>query len=103
MRFGFSHGALNMLVQAKKNESHKDYSIYLNGDLCQMSAQEKFLKSHGVDVKFNNVYPCVRTCDEERTFRLMWEYKCDGWWHYDKEYIKFNICSKEEFKETLTK
>lgn len=101
--FGFGPGALDMLVQAKKNESHEEYSIWLTGDLCQMHAQHKFLISHGIDVQFNNVYPYVRECDKEKTFQLIWKYKCDGWWHYDKEYAELGICTKEEFKETLNK
>ena len=103
IKFGIAPGTLNMLVQARKNESNKDYSISLTGDLCQMSAQTKFLKEHGVDVKFNNVYPCVRPCDKEKTFLLIWTYKCDGWWNYKEEYEELNICSKEKFKTTLKK
>lgn len=101
VRFGFGPGALDMLGQAKKNERHDDYSIYLDGDLCSMSAQKDFLIGHGVSVKFNNVYPCVRECDKERTFQLMWKYKCDGWWLYSKQYLELDICTKEEFKDTL--
>jgi hypothetical protein len=101
--FGFGPGALDMLSQANKNECHKEYSIYLDGDLCQMSAQAKFLKNHGVDVQFNGVYACVRPCDKERTLKLIWEYQHDGWWLYQKEYTELGICDKEEFMKTLNK
>lgn len=102
--FGFGPGAFDMLVQAKKDERHEEYSVYLDGDLCQMSAQARFLQSFGgIDVKFNNVYPCVRPCDKEQTFKLLWKYKCEGWWNYQDIYEELGICSKEEFKETLTK
>jgi len=101
--FSFAPGALDMLIQGKKNESHKEYSVYLTGDLCQMAAQAKFLKYHGVDFKFNNVYPCVKLCDKKKTFKLLWDYKCDGWWNYRDEYAELGICDKEKFKETLEK
>ena len=103
-RIGFSigEGVFDMLSQAKKNESNESYSIHLDGDLCQMSAQHKFLKSRGVDVQFNNVYPCVRPCDKEITFKLIWEYRCDGWWLYQKKYAELDICDKEEFMKTLS-
>lgn len=101
MEFGFGPGALEMLIQAKKDEKHKDYSIWLEGDLCQMSAQNEFLIAHGISVKFNNVYPCVRPCDKKKTFQLFWDYKCDGWWHYFREYEELEICTKEEFQRAL--
>jgi len=101
IKFGFAPGALNMLIQAKKDESHEEYSIYLTGDLCQMAAQSTFLKLHGIDVQFNNVYPCVQECDKQETFQLIWKYRCNGWWHYDEQYAELGICTKEEFKEIL--
>lgn len=104
IEFGFGPGAFDMLVQAKKNECNEEYSVYLNGDLCQMSAQAKFLKSFGgIDVKFNGVYPCVRPCDKEETFKLFWKYKCEGWWNYENEYVELKICTKEEFTTVFHK
>ena len=103
IRLTFGPGALGMLAQASLDERNEDYSICLDGDLCQMSAQANFLRSHGIDVKFNNVYPCVRPCDKEKVFKLIWDRKCDGWWHYQKEYAELGICDKEEFKETLNR
>ncbi len=91
----------DMIQQGIKDESNENYSIYLSGDLCQMSAQADFLRSHGVDVEFNNVYPCVKECDKKEVFQLIWHHKCDGWWHYDKQYAELGICTKEKFKETL--
>jgi hypothetical protein len=103
VQFRFGPGAFDMLMQGKKNESHEEYSVYLTGDLCQMSSQARFLKYHGVDFKFNNVYPCVKPCDREKTFKLLWKYKCDGWWNYQAEYAELGICDKEEFMKTLNK
>lgn len=103
IKFGFGPGAEEMLVQAKRNERNEDYSIFLDGDLCQMHAQSEFLRGHGISVKFNNVYPCVKPCDEEKVFRLIWKYKCEGWHHYIKQYEKFGICTKELFSSVLDK
>ncbi len=94
-------GVLGMLKQAIKNESHEDYSVYLTGDLSQMSAQAEFLRSHDIKVKFNNVYPCVKPSDEEKVFQLIWKHKCDGWHHYIKQYEKFDICTQEQFSNVL--
>ena len=80
-----------------------DYSVFLSGDLSQMANQERFLVEHGIDVSHNNVYPCLKPCDKERAFKLIWKHKCDGWWHYSSQYAKLGICSEDEFKETLSK
>ncbi len=101
VKFGFGPGALDMIVQAGKDERHEDYSVYLTGDLCQMSTQAKSLQSRGISVKFNNAYPCVKPCDEEKVFQLIWEHKCEGWHHYIKQYEKFSICTQEQFSKVL--
>ncbi len=103
IKFGFAPGALDMLKQAKKDERHEEHTVHLTGDLCQMNAQSVFLKSHGIDVQFNNVYPCVKECEKKETFELLWKYKCHGWWHYSSQYVKLGICTDAEFMETLSK
>lgn len=101
MRLSFGPGALDMLLIAKQNQSNDDYSVYLEGDLCQMSAQKNFLMRHGISVKHNGVYPCVKPCDKKKVFQLLWDYKADGWWHYDVHYYKLEICTREEFRKAL--
>ena len=96
-------GAFDMIARGIANESNEEYSVYLKGDLCQMDAQHKFLTRWGISVKFNNVYPCVRECDKEKTFKLLWEKRCDGWWHYDAQYVALGICTPDEFSAALTR
>ena len=91
-----------MMMKGIDDERNDDYSVYLKGDLHQMNNQEQFLSHYGISVKFNNVYPCVRPCDTEITFRLLWDNKCDGWWHYASQYVELGICTQEEFSEVLT-
>jgi 23S rRNA G2069 N7-methylase RlmK/C1962 C5-methylase RlmI len=77
-------------------------AYYFEGDLCQMSNQRKFLLDNGFNIKMSNVYPTIES--EEKfieALKLIWQEKCDGWWHYNKEYIKYNICTIDEYKDYL--
>ena len=100
--FAIAPGVVNILKQAKKDERHDEHTVYLDGDLCQMAAQATFLRNHGIDVEFNNVYPCVKESEKQEAFEFIWKYKCNGWWNYETQYIELNICTKEEFKQTLS-
>ena len=82
-------------------EKNKEYSFFLDGDLCQMSTQKKFLLSHGFDIKQNDVYPCLKPTDRKKALKLIWEQKCEGWWHYQKDYAELEICTEEEFKNAF--
>ena len=101
--FKFAPGVLNILAQAKKDETHEEHTVYMQGDLYQMASQVTFLKNHGLDVKFNNVYPCVKESEKEEAFQLIWKYKCNGWWNYEAQFVELGICTKKEFKEILSK
>jgi len=103
MRFSVAPGVAGILKQAQKDERHEEHTVYLSGDLCQMAAQATFLRNLGIDIQFNNVYPCVRVCDAEEAFQMIWKYKCNGWWHYSNQYVELGICTEDEFKETLSK
>lgn len=92
---------IDLLTSAVNNESNKEYTFSLNGDLCQMSAQRTFLNNRGIVTKQNNVYPCVRECDIKQALELIWKFKVEGWWHYEEKYIEFGICSKDEFRNRL--
>ncbi len=105
MKIGFTvaPGVISILGQAKKNEQHDEHTVYLDGDLSQMAAQATFLKNHGIDVQFNNVYPCVKESEKEEPFQLIWKLRCNGWWNYEDQYAELGICTNEEFKQTLSK
>ncbi len=78
-----------------------EYSFFLGGDLCQMGNQKNFLQAKDFDVQQRDVYPVLKEADKEKALRAIWESRCDGWWHYEEQYIKLGICTAEEFKETL--
>jgi len=77
------------------------HTFYLSGDLSQMSAQGRFLRGRGFSVEQNNVYPCVTPEDKQAALQAIWDARCDGWWHYQREYVELGICTAEEFKEAL--
>jgi hypothetical protein len=91
----------NLLSSAINNESNKDYSFFLRGDLCQMTTQRSFLSNRGFDLKQNNVYPCLKQCDVKNALTAIWTYKPEGWWHYVDEYVEYDICTKEDFLNSL--
>lgn len=74
----------------------------LDGDLSQMSRQEQFLKSRGFTVGRNNVYPGLYTEEDfERALRVIWQFKIAGWWHYQTQYLKYQICTENDFTTAL--
>jgi len=77
------------------------YTFFLSGDLNQMVTQRIFLVRHGFELQMNNVYPCLKPEDVPRAMGLIWSHKTEGWWHYLNEYVKHNICTKEQFMEHL--
>lgn len=78
---------IELLQAANKGEKNEKYSFYLDGDLCQMSAQRSFLNNHGISTMQNNVYPCVRESDVKNALTLIWDNRVEGWWHYEKNYV----------------
>ncbi len=76
----------------------------LQGDLCQMASQKIALQHMGYT--FNSTIPPDITGSNfggtiKGALQLIWENSMDGWWNYKDELIKENICTEEEFKETL--
>ena len=94
-------GIIDIFRSGVNDETNVDYTFYLTGDLCQMSAQKRFLIDRGISVQQNNVYPCVRECDKKKALQMIWDSKCEGYHHYDKEYVELGICTKDEFWEYL--
>jgi len=92
---------IDLIEAAQNNEKHENYTFFLDGDLSQMSSQKRFLNERGISTKQNNVYPCLRQSDVKEALTLIWEQRCDGWWHYCKYYVEFGICTKEEFNNRL--
>lgn len=77
-------------------------SYYFEGDLCQMSKQRELLSGYGINVIMSNVYPTVETEEEYKdALSLIWRFECEGWWHYEEKYIKYDICKKSSFVKRL--
>lgn len=91
---------LNSAINIERNE---EFTFFLSGDLCQMASQRNFLNSRGIITKQNNVYPCVKASDVKEALSLIWNVRVEGWWHYRDSYIKYSVCTSEEFMKRLDK
>jgi len=101
MRLSTSVGVFNLLATANKAEASDEYTFYLSGDLSQMAEQDSFLKSQGFSLGRSDVYPLLKECDVPRALNLIYECKVTGWWNYKDRYVKYNICTVDEFKKAL--
>ncbi len=83
------------------NEKEELNSLTIRGDLYQMAEQTRALIHIGIRLKASNVYRIIHKDDVVRALGYIWLYRVEGWWHYDKEYVKYNICTSEDFKRRL--
>ena len=75
-----------------------DGSMLLNdGDLNQMGLQKRSLKDAGFEITQEDVFPVVKKDDIEKALLHLYLNKIEGWWNYEDRYIKYGICTKEEF------
>lgn len=93
----------DLLKSAVNGEENRNFSFYIEGDLCQMSAQRSFLNARGIETKQNNVYPCLRQEDVAEALHMIWDSKVEGWWHYMDDYVRHSVCTKEEFLAYLNR
>ena len=92
------------LLQSAVDKKRDTGFATINGDLNQMSIQKEFLRGQGFDLGQSDVYPIVRTEEDwKRALGLFWQYKVQGWWHYEAHYVKYNICTKQEFARALSR
>jgi len=95
-------GVRGLLSSAASGRNDQGYSYYLNGDLCQMSAQERFLSRHGMVLGRRDVYPALKTEEDfKKALTLLWEHKVAGWWHYKKKMVEYGICTEDEYETAL--
>jgi len=102
IRFTIGKGVGSLIGAAAGGARSPEYTFYLDGDLCQMSAQKRLLQSRGFAVGQNDVYPCLKQEDVEAALRVIWSTRCEGWWHYQKKYAELGICDAETFRAELT-
>ena len=77
------------------------HDLTLRGDLCQMGGQKGFLRRRGIETSQMDVYPVVGKDKVVQALSLIWAYSEPGWWHYKDEFVKYNICTSEQFKKRL--
>jgi len=95
-------GAVGLITAAVNHRDDQAYHYYLDGDLCQMSAQREFLVRRGMDVGQRDVYPVLRSEEDfKKALELLWRNRIAGWWHYHDKLIKYGICTEDEFKRAL--
>lgn len=75
--------------------------LWIEGDLCQMSNQEKSLVSAGIPFSRSDVYRIVPKEQTKKALAVIWGNKVDGWWHYLDKYVDFGICTIEEYDKAL--
>ncbi len=94
-------GVLN-LIQSASNKRNDGRLFTLEGDLSQMANQSDFLEKKGFRVGRIDCYPGLFTEDDYRkALAAIWENRVDGWWHYDEDYVKYGICTMEQFNNRL--
>jgi hypothetical protein len=72
----------------------------LDGDLNQMSIQKSKLLTKGITIEQHDIYPAISSQEDYvRALRVIWYDKIEGWWNYKGQFIKYGICSEEQFKK----
>ncbi len=100
MRLTTETGTLGLLAHAINGaRCLEEYTFSLNGDLATMSAQKSFLMHrHGFDIGQSDVYPRLKEKDIIPALTIIWNSRFQGYWLYHDEYIKYGICTEEEWK-----
>jgi len=89
---------VHLFAHANKRNDEIKYTLS-GGDLSTLARHASFLKEHGFDVGFNDIYPGFKTREEkERALRLLYEHRIDGWMCYKTDLIEYGICTAEEFE-----
>lgn len=100
MSFSIDPNVISLLAQAHRQDPR--ILVTLNGDLLQMSRQANFLRQRGFEVTVSGGIPgLVSEDDAKRAFKLLWDCKVEGWWNSQYEFVKYGICSQEEFLAAL--
>lgn len=71
----------------------------LDGDLNQMSIQKSKLLERGIKIEQQDVYPAISSESEYvKALQIIWNSKIEGWWNYKTQFLKYEICTDEQFK-----
>jgi hypothetical protein len=77
--------------------------FHLNGDLKQMATQMVVLKERGIKVEVDGGIPFVEEKDYHRALLIIWVNAIHGWWNYKDDFLKYAICTEEQFMKRLKK
>lgn len=67
-----------------------------------MGIQKRELIDAGFKIKQWDVHPIIETEEEWiSALNKIYGLRIPGWWHYQKEYEKYKICTKEKFDKAL--
>ena len=90
------------LIESATDKRNDGKLFTLEGDLSQMANQRDFLEKRGFRVGRIDCYPGLFTEEDYRkALTAIWENRVDGWWHYDEDYVKYGICTMEQFNTRL--
>lgn len=92
-------GTLSALAHA--NSSNTDDTMeqcFLTGDLGQMGTMSDALSQAGFDVRHWDAYPVLLHDDIIPGLRYLWDHRVPGWWNQRESFIKYGICTAEEFQ-----
>lgn len=77
--------------------------LTIRGDLLQFWAQENKLSRMGISCKRSDVYRIIPADKVIEALTIIWVNQVEGWWHYKEEFIKYDICSAEDWKKGFEK
>jgi len=83
------------------SKAPKEYTFYIQGDLCQMGRQKDVLSAQGFSLRQSDVYPVLQEKDKQAALEVIWSTRVDGWWHYKDEMVKLGICTVEGWNTAL--
>jgi hypothetical protein len=90
------------LIKSSADKRDDGVKYTLEGNLCQMATQERYLRNRGFRVGRMDCYPGLYTEeDHQAALKAIWTNRVDGWWHYEDEYVHYGICTSEEFGARL--
>ena len=79
-------------------------SMLTKGDLNQQAIQRRLLSTIPIgyiEYEKVDVYCSISNNDIVRFVSMMYTRKIEGWWLYNEELIEHNVCTVEQYRESL--
>jgi len=71
------------------------------GDLNQQAIQRKLLRNSSIKHERVDVYCEISEEYIKEFVTLMYTNRIEGWWLYNEELISYNVCTVEQYRESL--